>query len=324
VFWRRATRSLSELSLRVKETTDLTPTVRRFVLQDPRGFALPPYEPGAHIVVTTPAGHKRSYSLVDPGGARPREYVVCVRRDSGGRGGSVSMHDDVAVGADLVVSAPANRFPLQPSPRYLFVAGGIGITPLRAMVRRLRAEGKTGVRLLYLTQRAEETPFLEEFDGPEDTVHHSDDGGLLDLWPYFAVPDDDVRIYCCGPAPLMRTVQALTAHWRMSRIHMEEFAAPHGGISLPFKAVWAPDGRRVDVPAHLSLLAALRRAGVPVASSCEAGVCGTCRLAVLEGEVEHRDSVSTEREQLSSVLACVSRARSAEIVVGPYDDKGSD
>jgi phthalate 4,5-dioxygenase reductase subunit len=314
---------LSELRLRVSGATDLTPTVRRFVLQDPMGFALPAYEPGAHIVVTTPAGHRRSYSLVDPGGARPREYVVCVRRDSGGRGGSVSMHDDVAVGTDLVVSAPANRFPLRPSPRYLFIAGGIGITPLRAMVRRLRARGRTGVQLLYLTQRAEETPFLDEFDGPEDTVHHSDDAGVLDLWPYLAVPDDDVRVYCCGPAPLMRAVQAMTAHWRMSRIHMEGFAAPHSPVSVPFTAVWAPDGRRVEVPAHLSLLAALRRDGVPVASSCEAGVCGTCRLAVLDGEVDHRDSVLTGRERMSSVVACVSRARTSEVVVGPYDDKGS-
>jgi phthalate 4,5-dioxygenase reductase subunit len=271
-------------------------------------------------VVTTPAGHKRSYSLVEPGGARPREYVVCVRRDGDGRGGSVSMHDDVVAGTDLMVSAPANRFPLEPSPRYLFIAGGIGITPIRAMVRRLRAEGRTGVRLLYLTLSAAETPFLREFDGPEDTVHHSDDRGLLDLWPYLAVPDDDVRVYCCGPAPLMRAVRTLTAHWRMSRIHMEEFAAGHTGMSLPFTAVWAPDGRRVDVPAHLSLLAALRRDGVRVESSCEAGVCGTCRLAVLDGEADHRDSVSTEKERLSSVVACVSRARSSEIVVGPYEN----
>jgi phthalate 4,5-dioxygenase reductase component len=309
---------LSELRLRVGETTHLTPTVRRFVLQGPGGCTLPAYDPGAHIVVTTPGGHKRSYSLVDPGGAQPREYVVCVRRDSGGRGGSVSMHDEVAVGTELVVSAPANRFALRPSPRYLFIAGGIGITPLRAMVRHLRSQGRTGVRLLYLTRSAEETPFLEEFSGPEDIVHHSADRGPLDLWPYLAVPDDDVRIYCCGPAPLMRAVQALTAHWRMSRIHMEEFAAPHGAPSSPFTAVWAPDGRRVEVPAHLSLLAALRRDGVPVTSSCEAGVCGTCRLAVLRGEVDHRDSVLTETERLSSVVTCVSRARSTEIVIGPY------
>jgi phthalate 4,5-dioxygenase reductase subunit len=106
----------------------------------------------------------------------------------------------------------------------------------------------------------------------------------------------------------------------MSRIHMEEFAAGHTGMSLPFTAVWAPDGRRVDVPAHLSLLAALRRDGVRVESSCEAGVCGTCRLAVLDGEADHRDSVSTEKERLSSVVACVSRARSSEIVVGPYEN----
>ena len=114
-------------------------------------------------MVTTPAGHRRGYSLVDSGSADvPQQYVVCVRRDSGGRGGSVSMHDDVAVGTALVVSAPVNRFPLEPSPRY-------------------------------------------------------DENGRLDLWPYLAVPDDDVRVYCCGPAALVRAVRTLTAHWRMSR-----------------------------------------------------------------------------------------------------------
>jgi len=313
--------SLPELRLRVAETTDLTPVVRRLVLRDANGSPLPAYEPGAHIVVTTPAGHRRSYSLVDAGGARPREYVVCVRREAGGRGGSVSMHDDVVAGTDLVVSAPANRFPLEPAPRYLFIAGGVGITPIRAMVRRLRGAGRTGVRLLYLTRSARETPFLEEFDGPEDTVHHSADRGQLDLWPYLAVPDDDVRVYCCGPAALTRTVRTLTAHWRVSRVHLEEFATGHSGMASPFTAVWAPDGRRVDVPAHLSLLAALRRDGVRVESSCEAGVCGTCRLTLLDGEVEHRDSVLTEGERVSSVVACVSRARSPEIVVGPHEDR---
>ncbi|WP_154697837.1 PDR/VanB family oxidoreductase [Lentzea guizhouensis] len=315
---------MSELRLRVSESADLTPTVRRFVLKDPGGSVLPAHEPGAHVVITTPAGHKRSYSLVDPGGAEPREYVVCVRRNRAGRGGSASMHDDVVVGTELLVSAPVNRFRLHPSPRYLFIAGGIGITPIRAMVRRLRAEGHPDVRVLYLTQSAAETPFLQEFDGPQDTVHHSDDHGLLDLWPHLAEPDDDTRIYCCGPAPLMQAVRTLTAHWRASRIHLEQFAADHTAISLPFTAVWAPDGLRVDVPSHLSLLDALRRNGVPVESSCEAGVCGTCRLAVLAGEVEHRDSVLTDGERRSSVVACVSRAASAELVVGPRDHLRKD
>ncbi|MDX3658943.1 PDR/VanB family oxidoreductase [Streptomyces sp. ID05-26A] len=297
---------MSELRLRVSETTDLTPTVRRFVLRDPWGASLPDHEPGAHVVISTPAGHKRAYSLVDPG---TREYVVCVRRHSDGRGGSASMHDDVTVGTELLVSQPANRFPLHPSPKYLFIAGGIGITPIRAMVRKLRAQGHTGVRLLYLTQSAEETPFLQEFPS---SAHHSDERGLLDLWPYLADPDDDVRVYCCGPAPLMHTVRTLTAHWRASRIHTEQFAAEPGGFS-PFTAVWAPTGLRVEVPAHLSLLEALRRNGVPVESSCEAGVCGTCRLAVLDGEAEH-----------DSVLACVSRPASPEIVVGPHDHSRKD
>ncbi|WP_143229729.1 PDR/VanB family oxidoreductase [Actinophytocola xanthii] len=312
---------MSELRLRVSAAGELTPTVRRFVLRDPAGSRLPAYEPGAHVVVSTPAGHRRAYSLVEPGGAQPREYVLCVRRDTDGRGGSVSMHDDVAVGTTLVVSAPANRFPLAPSPRYLFIAGGIGITPIRAMVRRLRAAGRAGVRLLYLTRSAAETPFLEEFAGPEDTVHHSGGRGRLDLWPYLGVPDDDVRIYCCGPPALVRAVRTLTAHWRLSRIHLEEFAAGHRQLSSPFTAVWAPDGRRVGVPAHLSLLAALRGEGVRVGSSCEAGVCGTCRVAVLDGEVEHADSVLTESERVASMVACVSRARSTELVVGPYQDE---
>ncbi|SEQ53293.1 PDR/VanB family oxidoreductase [Lentzea albida] len=315
---------MSELRLRVSGSADLTPTVRRFALTDPRGAALPAYEPGAHVVITTPAGHKRSYSLVEPGGARPREYVVCVRRDPGGRGGSASMHDDVAVGTELPVSAPVNRFPLHPSPKYLFIAGGIGITPVRAMVRRLRAQGRSGVRVLYLTRSAGDTPFLREFGGSDDTVHHSDEHGLFDLWPHLAEPDDDVRVYCCGPAPLMQAVRTLTAHWRASRIHMEPFAADHTSISAPFKAVWAPDGREVDVPAHLSLLDALRRDGIPVESSCEAGVCGTCRLALLSGEVEHHDSVLTEDERLTSVVACVSRAVSPEVVVGPRDHLRKD
>ncbi|MCS7477891.1 PDR/VanB family oxidoreductase [Umezawaea endophytica] len=314
---------MRSLRLRVAELTDLAPTVRRFALRDPRGSALPAYEPGAHVVVTTPAGHRRSYSLVDPGGARPSEYVVCVRRDDGGRGGSVSMHDDVAMGTELVVSPPDNRFPLEPAARYLFIAGGIGITPIRAMVRRVRADGRGGARLLYLTRSAEDTPFLREFDGPEDTVHHSADRGRLDLWPHLAVPDDDARVYCCGPAPLLRAVRALTAHWRASRVHLEEFTAGRAGPSAPFTAVWAPDGRRVAVPAHLSLLAALRRDGIPVESSCESGTCGTCRLALLGGEVEHRDSALTGADRLGSLAACVSRARSPEIVVGPNESEGS-
>ncbi|MCP2265303.1 PDR/VanB family oxidoreductase [Promicromonospora thailandica] len=305
------------LVLRVAATSDLTPTVRRFVLRDPAGRPLPGYEPGAHVVVTTPAGHLRGYSLVDPGGPAPREYVVCVRRDDRGRGGSRSMHDDVTVGTDLVVTAPANTFALRPAARYLFVAGGIGITPVRAMVRWLRARPGADVRLVYLTRSPAETPFRDELGGPGDTVHHSAGGGRLDLWPYLAEPADDLRLYCCGPPALLRAVRAATAHWRPSRVHTERFAGGTEGASVPFTAVWAPDGRRVQVPADVSLLTALRRDGVRVDASCEAGVCGTCRLTLLDGVADHRDAVLTGPERVGHVMACVSRARTSEIVVGP-------
>lgn len=313
--------SLPDLRLVVADRTDLTPAVRRFALRRPDGGPLPGYEPGAHVTVTTPGGHRRSYSLVEPGGEAPGEYVICVLREPGGRGGSASMHDAVGIGTELTVGEPRNRFPLHPAERYLFIAGGIGITPIRSMVARLRADGHPDVRLLYLTRSAADTPFLDEFGG--DLLHHSAEHGRLDLWPHLATPDDDTRVYCCGPLPLIRTVQALTAHWRPSRIHVEEFAAPANGYAGPFTAVWAPTGQPVEVPADRSLLAALRRAGVAVASSCEAGTCGTCRLALLDGEADHRDVVLTEGERRTSMVSCVSRAASDRITVGPPDRAGT-
>ncbi|MGM1058269.1 PDR/VanB family oxidoreductase [Saccharothrix sp. Mg75] len=305
---------MSDLKLVVASRTALTPSVARVVLRDQEGGALPGYEPGAHITLSTPDGHRRSYSLVEPGGSAPREYVVCVRREDGGRGGSVSVHA-LAEGTVLAVAPPRNRFPLHPARHYLFIAGGIGITPIRSMVARLRAEGHPSVRVLYLSRSAADTPFLEEFAG--DIVHHSEERGRLDLWPYLAVPDDDTRVYCCGPLPLIRAVQERTAHWRPSRVHVEEFTAPDDGYTGPFEAVWAPTGLRVEVPAHRSLLSALRREGIEVESSCEAGTCGTCRLTLLAGEADHRDVVLEESERETSVMACVSRAVSEEITVGP-------
>ncbi|MFD7653776.1 PDR/VanB family oxidoreductase [Actinosynnema sp. NPDC059797] len=306
---------MADLRLVVADRTDLTPSVRRFALRRPDGGPLPGYEPGAHVTVTTPAGHKRSYSLVEPGGEAPDEYVICVLREPAGRGGSASLHDEAGVGAELTVGAPRNRFPLHPAKRYLFVAGGIGITPIRSMVARLRAEGHPDVRVVYLTRTAAGTPFLDEFG--DDTVHHSAEHGRLDLWPHLAVPDDETRVYCCGPLPLIRAVQAMTAHWRPSRVHVEEFAAPLDGYAAPFTAVWAPTGQRVEVPADRSLLSALRRSGVAVDSSCEAGTCGTCRLALLDGEAEHRDFALTDDERRASLISCVSRAADGEITVGP-------
>ncbi|WP_432490822.1 PDR/VanB family oxidoreductase [Kineococcus gypseus] len=313
-----------DLRLRVARADDLTPSVRRFVLEDPAGAALPGYRAGAHVAVTTPAGHRRSYSLVEPGARAPLRYVLCVRRDADGRGGSVSMHDDVAVGDELDVSAPANAFPLLRARRYLFIAGGIGITPVRAMVGELRARGGAEVRVLYLTRSPEETAFLDEFSADGSLVHHSALHGRLDLWPHLAEPDDDARVYCCGPTELVREVQALTAHWRPSRVHVEDFAGVDalGGRRAPFTAVWEPTGARVEVDAGTTALAALERAGVVLEASCGSGTCGTCRLRLLAGEAEHRDMVLTADERAGWFMPCVSRALSPELVLAPPDRPG--
>ncbi|NAZ75194.1 2Fe-2S iron-sulfur cluster binding domain-containing protein [Kineococcus sp. T13] len=313
-----------DLHLLVAEREELTADVVRLVLRDPAGAPLPGYRAGAHVSLTTPSGQRRSYSLVEPGARRPEHYAICVRRDAGGRGGSVSLHDDVAVGDVLAVGAPANGFALRRAGRYLFIAGGIGITPVRAMVAELRQRAAAGagprVELLYLTRNREETVFLDEFSGADGSlVHHSAVSGRLDLWPWLAEPDDDARVYCCGPTALVEEVLALTAHWRPSRVHVEDFAGvdPLGGRRTPFTAVWEPTGARVEVGADSSLLSALRRAGVGVEASCESGTCGTCRLRLLAGDADHRDLVLTDEQRRTQVMACVSRAVSGELVLAP-------
>ncbi|WP_170127192.1 PDR/VanB family oxidoreductase [Kineococcus rhizosphaerae] len=307
------------LHLRVAERTDLTPAVARFVLRDPDGATLPAYRGGAHVTVTTPNGQRRSYSLVEPGGRTPGQYVVCVRREAGGRGGSVSLHDDVRVGDVLEVTWPTNTFALRPAKRYLFIAGGIGITPIRAMVGELRARGGVQVELVYLTRNPGETAFLDEFSSDGTLLHHSATHGRLDLWPLLEHPDDDARVYCCGPTPLVEEVLALTVHWRPSRVHVEDFAGVDalGGRRAPFTAVWAPTGARVEVPADKTLLNALRGRGIDVDASCESGTCGTCRLRLVAGEADHRDLVLSADERAGYVMPCVSRAVGEEITVTP-------
>ena len=311
------------LRLEVADRTDLTSSVTRFTLRDPGGADLPGYRGGAHVTITTPSGERRSYSLVEPGSRRPREYAVCVRRDPQGRGGSVSLHDDVRVGDVLEVTWPANTFALRRAERYLFIAGGIGITPVRAMVGELRSRGGAQVQVVYLTRSADETVFLDEFAADGSVVHHSSTHGRIDLWPYLAHPDDDTRVYVCGPTALVEEVLALTVHWRPSRVHVEDFAGVDalGERPEPFTALWQPTGARVVVPADRSMLSALRTVGVEVDASCESGTCGTCRLRLVAGEVVHRDLVLTEDERDRFVMPCVSRAaageEAAEVVVAP-------
>ncbi len=304
-------RSLLPLTARITGKRMVTPEACRFELHAADGGPLPPFAAGAHINIGTPRGDVRSYSLTDDPDDSGDHYAITVHRNGKGRGGSVSLVDDTQVGDLVQISVPANAFALSDAPRYLLIAGGIGITPIRSMFRSLRRR-QADVRLLYLTRSPGLTAYLDEFTAPDVAgqviLHHSDLHGPVDLWPHLAAPGN-THLYFCGPAPLLDEILALTMHWRPSAVHYEQFSGVSalGGTSTAFQARWDSTGEIIDVPADVTFLDALQAAGKQIPSSCRTGTCGTCRISLVSGDVEHRDLVLTADERRTAVMPCVSR-----------------
>jgi phthalate 4,5-dioxygenase reductase subunit len=236
----------------------------------------------------------------------------------------VSLVDGARVGGQLEVSEPRNAFELnERAPSHIFIAGGIGITPILAMVRTLAAAGNTKFRLYYCTRSPEATPFREELEAEQFkgkvTIHHDfgDPVRSLDLWPVLEKPTS-AHIYCCGPRPMLEAVRDMTGHWSASAVHFESFldaAAQQKPEDRPFTAGLAKSGDRIEVPPGVSILEAMRARGHEAPSSCESGTCGTCRTRYLAGDADHRDLVLTEDERMDQIMICVSRAASPEIVL---------
>ena len=292
-----------------------------FELRDPKGADLPTFSPGSHLTVEVPNGSRRNYSLCSAP-SETRYYQIAVKRDERGRGGSVSMADDVRQGRHLSVSAPRNNFELSERAKsFLFVAGGIGITPILSMMRHLKNTGGCTFKLYYLTRDANSTAFLkeltEEFPG-QVKVHHDngDREQALDLWPVFEKPATS-HIYCCGPKGLMDSVQDMSGHWPSGNVHFESFGvdAKVHAANKTFRVILAKSGVTLNVGEHETILDALRSHGRRVPSSCESGTCGSCRTRLLAGEPEHRDMVLRTEEQTSQIMVCVSRAKSDELTL---------
>ena len=291
--------------------------IQLFELRDPAGAPLPPFTPGAHLAIQVPNGATRTYSLCGHPADRDR-YLIAVKRDGAGRGGSVSLVDGVRPGDHLAVSTPRNLFGLVPAPSYIFVAGGIGITPILSMIHHARDAG-VPIHLYYLTRSAAASAFLPALrDLAHVTIHH--DGGdpdqAFDLWPVFETPTG-AHIYCCGPRPLMDAVRDMTGHWPDSAVHFEDFGSDRArprADDAPFTVTLARSGTVLDVPVGRSILAAMRAAGHHVPSSCESGTCGTCRTTVLSGAPDHRDMVLTPAERQTAMMVCVSRAHGALVL----------
>ena len=308
--------------LRVTHKKPLTPDITLFELQNPAGDDLPPFTPGAHIVVETPAGKRRSYSLCSAP-QDTRAWQIAVKRDANGRGGSVSLVDEVQEGDLLMASPWSNLFELQSkATEFIFIAGGIGITPILSMIRYLRSQGHENFKLYYCTRDPASTAFLDELHaagmGKRVTVHH-DHGDLnqaLDLWPIFERPSR-AHVYCCGPQGLMDSVRDMTGHWPSEQIHFESFGATAQGAdnNQPFEVLLKKTGERISVPANQSILEALRACGHHVPSSCESGSCGCCRTTLITGEADHRDIVLRPEEHAHHIMVCVSRAKSNELVL---------
>jgi phthalate 4,5-dioxygenase reductase subunit len=308
--------------LQVVRAERIARDIHLFELRDPAGAALPPFTAGAHITVEAPNGSLRKYSLCNDPAERDR-YVIAVKRDVHGHGGSVSLVDGAKVGDRVEVSDPRNAFELAPrAPSHLFIAGGIGITPIMAMVRAVAREG-TPFKLVYLTRSKEDTPFLQELSAPalrgQVTTHH--DGGdpaqSFDLWPLLEKPTQG-HIYACGPRPLLEAVRDMTGHWSPSAVHFESFLDAQAQArpeDTPFTAVLANSGARIEVAPGVSILDAMRAHGHDAPSSCESGTCGTCKTRLLAGEAEHRDMALAEDEKNDWIMICVSRARTPEITI---------
>jgi ferredoxin-NADP reductase len=301
--------------LRVAGKTAVAADVQAVVLEDPHGRRLPPWAPGAHIDLVLPNGITRQYSLC---GDRfdPYRYRIGVLREPAGRGGSAYVHENLNVGDLVGLGGPRNNFPLVPAGRYRFVAGGIGITPLLPMIEQAEAIGAEW-RLLYGGRTRGSMAFLDELAryGDRVIVRPQDEYGLLDLPSVL----DGTRLYCCGPAPLLDAVERLCAGMPAGYLRTERFVTATTGAArdAAFEIALARSGKTVTVEAGDSVLDTLRHCGVAVLSSCRQGRCGTCEVAVLDGDVDHRDSLLDEQERSDNtcMFVCVSRARTARLVL---------
>ena len=310
------------MPLRVTRNDKIADGIHLLEFRDAGGRSLPEFSAGAHIAVRVPNGLLRKYSLCNDPAERDR-YQIAVKRESNGRGGSCSLIDDTKAGDELDVIAPVNDFGLPPRAQdFLFIAGGIGVTPFMAMIREIVAQGKR-FRLFYCSRSPETTAFRDELDAPEfkdKVIIHYDQGDVsrsLDLRPILAERKNREHLYCCGPRPLMEAVRAMTDHWSSTAVHFEAFseAETHKADDKPFKVKLARSGAVIEVPTDKTILEVLREHGLEVPSSCETGTCGTCRTKMLAGDADHRDLVLAEHERKDAIMICVSRARTDEIII---------
>jgi vanillate O-demethylase ferredoxin subunit len=312
------------LMVQVSEVVAEARDVVRLELRAVGGGALPPFEAGGHIEVTLPNGLIRHYSMTNDCRETDR-YVIAIGRAAKGRGGSDYIHRSIRCDTRLRISPPRNNFRLDTEAGgFLFVAGGIGITPILSMIRWCEANGRPW-RLVYATRNRQRAAFYEELSafGPEHVRFHFDDeeGRILDVAGAIADVAAGERIYCCGPDPLMKAAEAAAAGLPPGTIRFEWFTAPDDAASAPagesFQIRLRRSGKEFMVPGDKSILEILEENGIVHPFSCREGLCGTCQTGVCEGVPDHRDYFLSdeERDAGKMMMVCVSRAKSPMLVL---------
>jgi ferredoxin-NADP reductase len=315
------------INARIHAIDDLADGIKAFEFVRASGGSLPAFSAGSHIDVHLPGGLIRQYSLCNSATERHR-YVVAVLRDPSGRGGSIAMHDMLEIGDLVTISLPRNHFPLAAAARqHTFIAGGIGITPIMAMVDHVRRRGEP-FHLYYCARTPERAAFVEQLqplvDGGMASLHY--DYGKpeygLDLSKALASRQEGTHLYYCGPAGLLDAIEKASTHWPRESRHCERFAASE---STPVDDASAPD-RPFDIELRRTratftvnpgetIVQVLRSHGVEIETSCCEGYCGTCMTRYISGEPNHRDSVLDEEDREEFIMICCSRSKSAALVL---------
>jgi ferredoxin-NADP reductase len=283
------------------------------------GAPLPRWQPGAHVDLVLPDGMIRQFSLCGPPGVAT--WRLGVLRETAGRGGSAYIHDRVQVGDRLHSRGPRNNFPLVDAPAYLFIAGGIGVTPMLAMLRSVHARDASW-RFVYGGRTRAAMAFVDEVVAHGDAVvlWPEDERGLLPLADELRELGPDTAVYCCGPEPLIAAVEKMCAELGRPAPHVERFTAKaqegEGTADREFTVV-LNSGERYEVPAGKTIIEVLEANGLEVESSCQEGVCGTCETRIIAGTVDHRDSLLSDDEKAENefMMICVSRATSEELIL---------
>lgn len=316
-----AVRAPSSLALTVTEAKTAAENVLALTLRCADGQPLPEWQPGAHIDVHLGNGLTRQYSLCgDPDNLD--EWQIAVLKDAAGRGGSLYVHDTLRTRSRLCVSGPRNNFSLVDADDYLFIAGGIGITPILPMMEAVSASGRPW-RLIYGGRSRRSMAFLDRLEvRPPGSVFivPQDECGLIDIEAVMGSVTPGTAVFCCGPPPLIDAVADGCSRARPQGFYRELFAAPAPAgdeSGCDFEVYLARSDCTITVGERVGLLDALESAGFKVTNSCRAGICGTCLLGVLGGVPDHQDHLLSDeqRDEGRVILPCVSRSKTKRLVL---------